>query len=127
MILSISLPDGLTTELDRLIERRGHKGRSEAVRAALVQFLKQQRQEEELHGTVNAVVVLGYPERAERAVSELRHEHVELVSSVLHAHTPKGQCATVMMADGPAEKVRRLLSQLRGLRDLGSVEVTLLK
>lgn len=127
MIISLSLADPLVEELDRLIERRGYRGRSEAVRAALMEFFKTQRREEQAAGHVNAIVVLGYPERGERALSEVRHAHNDLVTSMLHAHTVKGRCATVLLGEGPGEKMRRFLSELRGLRDLESIEVTLLQ
>lgn len=127
MIISLSLPDRLTRELDDLIERRGYRGRSEVVRSALMDFLKEQRREEYAAGHLSGIVVLGYPERGERAVSEIRHHHNDLVTSMLHAHTVKGRCATVLLCEGPGEKMRRFLTELRGVRDLESVEVTLLQ
>lgn len=127
MIVSLSLPDSLMKDLDTLIARRGYRGRSEAVRVALAQQLDRERREDELSGTVNAIVVLGYQEKAERALTEVRHGHNDLVQSMLHAHTVKGRCATVLLGAGPAEKVRRFIAELRGLRDVDSVEVTLLQ
>lgn len=127
MIVSLSLPDVLVHQVDRLIEKRGYKGRSEVLRSALMEFLKTQRAEESETGHVNAIVVLGYPERCERAVTEARHAHNDLVTSMLHAHTVKGRCATVLLGEGPAEKVRGLLAELRGIRDLESVQATVLR
>ncbi len=126
MIVSVSLPDALLRDLDDLIEKRGYKGRSELVRAALLQFLKSQRAEERIEGPVSAIAVLGYPEKAERALTEVRHAHNDLITSMLHAHTTKGRCSTVLVGEGPGEKMRRFLAELRGLRDLESIEVTLL-
>lgn len=127
MIVSLSLPDALVGDMDRLTERRGFRGRSELARAALQQFLRSQKAEDQLAGPTNAIVVLGYPERVERALTEVRHAHNDLVTSMLHAHTHRGRCATVLMAAGTAEKMRRFLTELRGIRDVESVEVTLLQ
>lgn len=127
MIVSLSLPESLLSETDRLIERRGYRGRSEVLRAALLDFLKQQRREEGPGGTLNAIVVLGYPKSAEENVTAVRHAHNDLVTSMLHAHTVRGSCATVLMGAGPSEKMRRFLAELRGVRDLESIEVTLLE
>ena len=126
-IVSVSLPEALLRKADDLIERRDYRGRSEVVRAALMEFLKKDATESLATGNLNAIIVLGYPERCERAVSEARHAHNDLVTSMLHAHTTKGRCATVLLGEGPAEKMRRFLAELRGLRDLESIEVTLLE
>lgn len=124
MIVSLSLPEALLSEADRLIERRSYRGRSEVLRAALLEFLKHQRQEETSGGTLNAIVVLGYPKRAEENVTAVRHAHNDLVTSMLHAHTVRGSCATVLMGAGPSEKMHRFLAELRGVRELESIEVT---
>lgn len=126
MIVSLSLPDALVADMDALAERRGYRGRSELARAALLQFLRSQRAEDRLAGQTNAIIVLGYPERVERALTEVRHGHNDLVTSMLHAHTHRGRCATVLMGAGPAEKMRAFLTELRGIRDIESVEVTIL-
>jgi CopG family nickel-responsive transcriptional regulator len=123
MILSVSLPEPLVRNLDHVVTQRGYRGRSAAMRAALTEFLRQQRREGELGGQVATVAVLGYPERAERALSEIRHDHNDLVTSLLHAHTPKGRCATVILAEGPADRVRTFLTRLRSLKDLESFHV----
>lgn len=127
MIVSVSLPDVLLREVDGLIEKRGFGGRSEVVRAALMEFVKAQRREEQLLGHVNAIIVLGYPEKGERAVTEVRHAHNDLVTSMLHAHTVKERCTTVLFGEGPSDQMRRFLTELRGLRDLESMDVTILR
>jgi len=123
MILSLSLPEPLVRQLDHVIAGRGFKGRSSAMRAALTEFVQGQRREDDLRGQVAVIAVLGYPERSERALSEIRHEHNDLVTSLLHAHTPKGRCATVLLAEGSSDRVRTFLTRLRSLRDLDSFHV----
>jgi CopG family transcriptional regulator, nickel-responsive regulator len=127
VIVSVSLPEGLVADLDSLIAKRGFGGRSEVVRVALMEFVKAQRREEQLAGHVNAIIVLGYPEKGERAVTEVRHAHNDLVTSMLHAHTVKERCTTVLFGEGPSEKMRRFLAELRGLRELESIDVTILR
>lgn len=126
-IISISLPDVLLREVDGLIQKRGYAGRSEVVRAALMEFAKQQGREDQLTGHVNTIIVLGYPEKAERAVTEVRHSHNDLVTSMLHAHTAKDRCTTVLFGEGTSDQMRKFLAELRGLRDLESMDVTVLQ
>lgn len=126
MIVSASLPDDLVDAMDELIDDRDYQGRSEVIRSALLEFLKSQRREQELQGDVNAIVVLGYPEKLERNLSDLRHQHNDLVKSMLHAHTKEGRCATILLSEGPDEKVKRFFAELRGLRELDFMDITLL-
>ena len=125
-VISMSLPTEFVEELDGLIASRGFKGRSELMRAALRDFLKIHRAEEKLTGTVNAIIVLVYPEETERLLSDLRHHFNDVVTSMLHAHTTQGRCATVLLAEGQASRMKRFITDLRGLRALDSIEVTLL-
>lgn len=125
MIVSISLPDELVADMDRLIKDRGYKGRSELLRAAMRDFLKTNHQEEDARGQVNAIIVAGYPEKLERSLSDVRHAHNDLVTSMLHAHTSNGRCATVLLGQGPDHKMRRLFAELRGLRELDFLDVKL--
>ncbi|HLE47374.1 MAG TPA: CopG family ribbon-helix-helix protein [Candidatus Thermoplasmatota archaeon] len=127
MIVSLSLPDRLVQQMDQAIEGRGYRGRSELARTALLHFLRSQQREEQTTGRMSVIVVLGYPERAERNVSEVRHQHNDLVTSMLHAHTLRARCSTVLVGAGEAEKMRAFLTELRGIRDLESIEVTVLE
>lgn len=124
MIISLSLPDEMVDRLDRLIERLEYKGRSELMRAALRDFLKSNAEEERMKGNVHAIIVLGYPERMERDLSEIRHQHNDLVKSLLHAHTHSQRCTTILQCEGPDQRLRKLLAELRGLRHLESIQVT---
>lgn len=125
-IVSVSLPEEAVADMDALIGEREYKGRSEVLRAALRDFLKIHRTEQKLSGTVNAILVLVYPEETERLLSDLRHSYNDVVTSMLHAHTTQGRCATVLLAEGPAGRMKRFMAELRGLRAIDSMEATLL-
>ena len=126
MIVSLSLPDDFVVGMDRLIRERGYKGRSELVRAALRDFLNRHKEEDELKGHVNAIAVLGYPERMERHLSDVRHSHNDLLTSMLHAHTTNGRCATILVGEGADHKMKKFFAELRGLKELDFLNITLL-
>lgn len=125
MIVSLSIPETTVSELDRLIKDLGYKGRSELVRAALRDFIKLNEQEQRVNGHLNAVVILGYPEEMERDLSEVRHRHNDLVKSMLHAHSSSQTCTTILQCEGADQRLRRFLAELRGLRRLASIQVTI--
>lgn len=125
MIVSLSLPDSLVKQLDKIIVDRKYKGRSEIVRAALRDFVKLHKKEAEMKGHVGAVVVLQYPETTERDLSAIRHSHNDLIKSMLHAHTADDRCTTILHCEGSDQKMRRFLAELRGLRAIHSVDVNL--
>jgi len=123
MIVSISLEEALVHELDQLIQDRGYKGRSEVLRSALREFLDQQRVEGRLRGEVQAIVTLSYPERVERELSDIRHAHNDLIRNMLHSHDEAQRCTTILQCQGPDARIKRLLAELRGLRQLQSIKV----
>ena len=125
-VISVSLPEEAVADMDALIGERQYKGRSEVLRAALRDFLKIHRTEQKLSGAVNAILVLVYPEETERLLSDLRHSYNDVVTSMLHAHTTQGRCATVLLAEGQAGRMKRFIAELRGLRAIDSMEATLL-
>jgi CopG family transcriptional regulator, nickel-responsive regulator len=126
MIVSISLPADLVKDVDTVIRERGYKGRSEVARAALRDFLERHQAEDRLKGQVNAVVVLAYPESMERDLSDVRHAHNDLVKNMVHAHTNSQRCTTILQCEGPDHKMKRFFAQLRGLKALSSLQVSVL-
>ena len=121
-----AFPDQPVHALYEVIRERGYKGRSELVRAALRDFLNRHKEEDELKGHVNAIAVLGYPERMERHLSDVRHAHNDLLTSMLHAHTTNGRCATILVGEGADHKMKKFFAELRGLKELDFLNITLL-
>ncbi|MGB0652972.1 MAG: CopG family ribbon-helix-helix protein [Thermoplasmatota archaeon] len=112
-VISISLPMDLLTEVEGLQER-GYAGRSEAVRAALRHFLQSLREEEDLTGSTSAAVVTSYQEAVQHRIAQVRHDHGDVVRSMLHHHSRSNHdCVESLIVEGDAARVRSLVDALR--------------
>lgn len=113
-VVSVSLPDHLLEQADAFIKERSFAGRSEVVRAALRDFLARERAPPP--GTRTATLTLVYPEGFERKIGEIRHEHTEVVRSMMHGHA-KDNCVEVFVLEGQAKRIQQFVDQLRAARE----------
>lgn len=120
--ITISLPEELAEEFDRLIAERGYDNRSEAVRDILRTHLDRMREAREADGhcVANLSYVYNHHERelAERLMS-LQHAHHDLAVSTMHAHLDHEHCIETVLLKGPVQAVRRFANALaaeRGVR-----------
>lgn len=132
--ITISLDEALAREFDALIERRGYKNRSEAVRDLLREHLETARREA-TNSTGQCVANLSYVyNHHERDLAErlttLQHEHHDLTVATLHAHLDHDNCLESVILRGPTRSVRAFADALtaeRGVRhgqiNVVSVEV----
>lgn len=134
--ITISLDEALAQEFDALIERRGYRNRSEAVRDLLREHLEAARQQESAtagggHCVANLSYVYNHHERdlAER-LTALQHGHHDLTVATMHAHLDHDNCLESVILKGPTGAVRAFADALvaeRGVRhgqlNMVSVEV----
>lgn len=116
-IVSISLPDSLVAQVDRLVGAKGYAGRSDFVRAALRDHIYQVGQEQAHRGRRSATITLLYPDGLERKVSDINHAFGRIVKSLMHSQLGNGKCVTVFIVEGEAEQIQKLTIQFRELRD----------
>jgi CopG family nickel-responsive transcriptional regulator len=134
--ITISLDEALAQEFDALIERRGYRNRSEAVRDLLREHLEAARQVESAsaqsgHCVANLSYVYNHHARdlAER-ITTLQHGHHDLTVATMHAHLDHDNCLESVILKGPTAAVRAFADALtaeRGVRhgqlNVMSVEV----
>lgn len=120
--ITISLPEELASEFDRLSAERGYDNRSEAIRDILRSHLDRLREAREADGqcVANLSYVYNHHERelAERLIV-LHHAHHDLSVSTMHAHLDHDHCMESVFLKGPVQAVRRFANALaaeRGVR-----------
>ena len=121
-VVSVSLPDDLLARADAFLDERGFAGRSELVRAALRDFLAAQEGPAR-EGPRSATLTLVYPHGHERKVGEARHEHTDIVRSMMHGHAGD-MCVEVFVLEGSGRRLRAFADHLRAMRETRLVQVT---
>ena len=116
--IGIALDSDLLKRFDRSIARQGHTNRSEAFRDLIRDRLVAERTAAP-EATVVGTVTLIYDHHARgitEKLTELQHEHHELVVSTSHAHLDHDSCLEVLIVHGKSAKVEQFADLLIGLK-----------
>ncbi|NLE37177.1 MAG: nickel-responsive transcriptional regulator NikR [Pirellulaceae bacterium] len=124
---SVSVEEELLTQFDEFCRREHYATRSEAVR----QLIRNQLTEEawttdatEVAGTLTLVYDHHRPQLRDR-LTEVQHQNTDLVVSTLHAHLTHEVCLEVIVLRGPAGRLHRIASQLKGLKGIFKGELVM--
>ena len=125
-IVSLSLNDGILGDIDRAVRDTGYTSRSELVRDAVRAFLREKAELSKLDGHIDGVLMLIYTHDSAAQVSEVRHRHMSVFKSFMHADFDGcGDCCEVLMFCGKAEDVRESYNQLSALVGVNEARIFL--
>ncbi|MBC7113404.1 MAG: CopG family ribbon-helix-helix protein, partial [Candidatus Methanomethyliales bacterium] len=87
VVISLSIPDDLLAELDKILGREWFASRSEVLRQALRKYISEYRGIESLKGVVVATLTVLYNknEKGEEQL-KLQHEFGDIISAFFHFH-----------------------------------------
>jgi len=111
---SVSLDKKLLRELDRMCHEKGYDNRSLAIadmiRAHLVEH-RQQLGRAEIAGSIT-LVYDHHKHHLQDLLTDLQHEHREVIISTLHCHLDHDNCLEVLAVHGRAREVKQLADEL---------------
>lgn len=122
--VSLSLQEGLLKEFDAIAESLGHPTRSKAVSEAMREFASTKKWDMTKKGIVPGVILITYDHHARgvsNALTELQHDHSDVVGATMHIHLSKHTCLEVISFKGEADRIRslaRMLQSQKGVLDL---------
>jgi CopG family nickel-responsive transcriptional regulator len=108
---------GLLARFDDIVDRRGYENRSEALRDLVRRELDDDawQQGKNTVATITLVYDHHVRELADR-LTDVQHDHGDLIISALHVHLDHDHCMEVIAAKGPARKLKQLADRLIGTR-----------
>jgi CopG family nickel-responsive transcriptional regulator len=112
---TISLGESLAKEFDELIRNRGYQNRSEAVRDMLRDMLKNDRLERQEAPYCVAALSYVYNHHARdlaERLTNLQHQHHDLVLSTMHVHLDHDNCLETLMLRGATGEVTAFANTL---------------
>ena len=124
---SVSLEDDLLEQFDRYCKQQQYATRSEAIRQLLREQLTKEAWTEDSRdaaGTLTLVYDHHRPQLRDH-LTKLQHDNTDLVVSTLHAHLTHSICLEVIILRGPAAKLQKIASQLRGLKGIYKGELVM--
>ena len=110
---SVSLPAPLARALDEMTEQKSYKNRSLAIGDMIRAHLVEHRQS--LGGQIAGTITVLYDHHKphlQALLTDLQHDHTEIIVSTLHVHLDHDNCLEVMVVRGDAPKVRALADRL---------------
>jgi len=122
-IIAISLNGDMLEEIERAEREMGFSGRSEIIRAGVRMLLADGKERERLKGKINSVLVLIHDQRAEDAVTKIKHEFEDIIDTQIHNHLRQGRCLELFILEGDAERVRRLVNLFQTTRKMEYVKL----
>lgn len=111
---SVSMPADLVGQLDEWVAATGYGNRSQAVadlvRARLVEHHSQVGGHD-IAGTITLVYDHHKP-HLQAALTDIQHEHCDVIVSTLHVHLDHHNCLEVLVVRGQAAVVRGIADEL---------------
>ncbi len=126
-IVSISISDEDLRVLNQLQTESGFTNRSELLRRALRTLANEVQELDKLSGEISAVLTIVYGKKGKGMESNfLLHRQAQLIDALLHSHTVNGECIEVIVVNGPANDVRKLIKTLKGNRKIHTIKVAII-
>jgi len=114
----ISIDERLLERFDELIEGKGYKNRSEAIRDLIRNALVEDewgKGDSETVGTVTLVYDHHTRDLSDK-LNEHQHSHHDSIVSAMHVHLDSHHCLEVVVVKGTARNVKRLADEMIGTK-----------
>jgi len=124
---SVSLEDDLLEQFDRYCQQEQFATRSEAVRQLIRDTLTRRAWESQCQDAAGTLTLVYDHHRAQlgERLTQLQHDHVDLVISTMHTHLTHDLCLEVIVLRGPAERLKQIAAQLRGMKGIHKGELVM--
>jgi CopG family transcriptional regulator, nickel-responsive regulator len=126
--ISISLPEDLLSDLDRMVEARGFESRSQAVNDMLHQFLLEHKCDQG-DDVMVGIVALFYKNSVpglQKQLADLQFQYIDEVITSLHVHLMHNQTMEVILLQGPARKLQMIADEMTSRRGVTSGKMHLI-
>ena len=111
---SVSLPPKLLEDLDEMTSEQGYDNRSLAVADMIRDRLVEHRQKlgnEDIAGTIT-LVYDHHKQHVQATLTDIQHDHHELIISTLHVHLDHDNCLEVLVVRGKATMIKKIADEL---------------
>jgi CopG family nickel-responsive transcriptional regulator len=113
----VAMESELLARFDELVERRGNANRSEAVRDLVRKELTEEAWADgrKMVATITLMYDHHVRELTER-LTELQHDHGDLIISTLHIHLDHDHCLEVIAVRGQAREIKAMADRILGTK-----------
>jgi CopG family nickel-responsive transcriptional regulator len=122
-IVSVSLNDEILTEVDRLQKALGFSGRSEIVRAGIRNLLADEKDRQNLSGSIFAVLLAIHDEKSDDQVTMMQHDYDRLITTHIHNKIDGDRCLEIFLIKGDARNIRDMTKKFQANKKMDHVKL----
>jgi CopG family nickel-responsive transcriptional regulator len=116
---SVSLSEDLLNEFDKIRQLSGFETRSDAIRAAMRDFIVNYKQLEQLQGDRAGTITIILDHHGEAGVmdqlTDLEHHNRSIITANLHIHLDEENCMNILAIRGEMKSIMDLIKELNTL------------
>ncbi len=124
---SVSVEGDLLKLFDKYCRQEQFATRSEAVRQLIRDMFTRRAWEsgtQEVAGSLTLIYDHHHAQLRDQLV-RLQHDNTDLIVATMHAHLTRDVCMEVIVLRGPAGKLQRIASRLKGLKGIYKGELVM--
>ena len=111
---TVSVPQTLAKQLDRMTREKGYDNRSLAVADMIRDQLVEHHQNygnRDIAGTIT-LVYDHHKQHVQAALTDIQHDHHDVIISTLHVHLDHDNCLEVLAVRGKARTIKKIADEL---------------
>lgn len=122
-IVSVSLNDDILVEVDKLQKDLGFTGRSEIVRAGIRNLLAEEKERQNLSGSLFAVLLAIHDEKSDDQVTTMQHDYDRLISTHIHNKIDGDRCLEIFLIKGEADEIKDMTKKFKSNKKMDHVKL----
>jgi CopG family nickel-responsive transcriptional regulator len=118
--IGVSLPKNLLGTFDNLARHIGVANRSEAIRAALREYISNYSAIDARKNQVGVIIILfeHHAHHIAENLLDLQHDFLDIIQSSSHIHLDVNNCLEIVTVRGAGEMIRDLIEKIRAIPDV---------
>jgi CopG family nickel-responsive transcriptional regulator len=112
-IISVSLNEEYTKDLDVIQTTFGLKGRSEAIRASIIAAMDEIKRMDSLEGVVEGVLIIVRGNHADPWMIRIQAKYQDCIKTQMHSHLQDQKCLEVMVVSCDASILKDMISDIK--------------
>ena len=122
-IVSISLNDEIVAELDKMQKALGFSGRSEIVRAGIRTLLAEEKDRQNLSGSLYAILLAVHDEKSDDQVVQMEHDYDKLIGTHIHNKIDGDRCLEIFFLRGDASEIKNMTKKFQTNKKMDHVKL----
>ena len=112
-IISVSLSDEYTEELDTIQETYNLRGRSEAIRASISSAMGEIKELDRMEGIIEGVLIIVRSHHEDPWMMQIQGRYQDHIKTQMHSHLRDKKCLEVMVISCDAKELEDMMTDIR--------------